>query len=62
MSGWRVRKFTQNGMGQTPSVQGEWMPFHALERPHEVVLAGGGGADGGGGAERSAAGAAAGAR
>jgi hypothetical protein len=37
MSGQRVRRFTQRGMGKTPSVQGEWSPYQPLDKPHEVV-------------------------
>jgi hypothetical protein len=37
MSGQRVARFTQRGMGKTPSVQGEWMPYRQLDQPHEVL-------------------------
>ncbi|KAJ1634175.1 hypothetical protein T492DRAFT_975143 [Pavlovales sp. CCMP2436] len=37
MSGHRVRRFTQRGMGKTPSVQGEWQPYQKLDQPHEIV-------------------------
>ncbi|KAG8462630.1 hypothetical protein KFE25_004606 [Diacronema lutheri] len=39
MSGQRVRRFTQRGLGKTPSVQGEWMPYRQLDDAHEVVRA-----------------------
>lgn len=39
MSGQRVRRFNQRGMGKTPSVQGEWMPFRQLDQEHEVIRA-----------------------